>query len=81
MSKTNNYHTMASFEAQVEHLLDTHPRVLSLEEREILRPNMKQVLLLPRNSTLTWRPMSHNWSRSRLTVCGIIETSAEPQRS
>jgi hypothetical protein len=45
MSKTNNYHTMASFEAQVEHLLDTHPRVLSLEEREILRPNMQQILL------------------------------------
>jgi hypothetical protein len=36
---------MASFEAQVEHLLDTHPRVLSPEEREILRPNMKQILL------------------------------------
>lgn len=35
-----------TFEQQVEHLLDTHPRVLSHEEREILRPNMKQVLLL-----------------------------------
>jgi hypothetical protein len=33
-------------EEQIEHLLDTHPRPLSLAEREALRPNMHQILLL-----------------------------------
>lgn len=34
-----------TFEQQVEHLLDTHPRVLSPTERDLLRPNMRQILL------------------------------------
>lgn len=34
------------FEAQVERLLDTHPRCLSPEERELARPSMAQILLL-----------------------------------
>lgn len=35
-----------AFEQQVEHLLDTHPRVLSPEERDLIRPNMVQILWL-----------------------------------
>lgn len=35
-----------TFDEQVEHLLDTHPRQLRPHERERLRPNMKQILLL-----------------------------------
>ena len=34
-----------NFDEQVEHLLDTHPRVLSPIERERLPPDMKQILL------------------------------------
>ena len=39
---------------QVEYLLDTHPRRLSPEERDLARPNMEQMLLLMQELNLTF---------------------------
>lgn len=46
MMHTKLGQTQMTFDEQVERLLDTHPRPLTPHERDKLRPNMKQILML-----------------------------------
>jgi hypothetical protein len=52
---------------QVEYLLDTHPRRLSPEERDLARPNMEQLLLLMQELNLTFADLELQFATHQRT--------------
>lgn len=52
---------------QVEYLLDTHPRSLSPEERDLVRPNMEQMLLLMQELNLTFSDLESQFATHQRT--------------